>query len=246
MNYHEKLINKYYSAHYSRFMPTTATEWQWVLDRIDLNFGKFFDALARNSLILDVPCGIGYLEHYLLKKGFTKIHAIDLSEEQIQVAKSKLQEYGLEYNDKVEFHIADAFEYLMVNDGYAAIAMIDFLDHLEKDKILEILDLANKALRAEGLLLVRVTNADNPMWGRFFYRDFTRQTPFTPDTLRQCLSVTGFDVVKIDYEALPKRGKALSQVKQGIRWIGLWLLGKFLSLPPAAFTEDLIAIARKP
>jgi len=245
MNHNKRLISHYYSTHYSRFMPTTVEGWQWVLDRIELNFGKFIDTLPRDSPILDVACGVGYLEHYLLKKGFTNIRAVDLSEEQIRIAKQKLEEYGIKYEGKVQFCIKDAFEYLRTHNGFAMIALIDFLEHLQKDKIIEILELANIALQDNGLLLIRVTNADNPMWGRFFYRDFTHQTPFTPDALRQCLSVTGFDVIKIDYEVLPKPRKLLAWVKQKVRWMSLWLLGKFLGIEPEAFAEDLIAVAKK-
>lgn len=52
------------------------------------------------------------MEHYLLKKGFTQIHAVDISEEQIQVAKSKLNEHGFDFADKVQFYLSDAFEFL--------------------------------------------------------------------------------------------------------------------------------------
>lgn len=245
MNYSKRLVEQYYSTHYNRFMPTTAEGWQWVLDRIDLNFGKFFDTLPRNSPILDVPCGVGYLEHYLIKKGFTNIYAVDLSEEQIHIAKLKLQEYGLKYDGKVNFRIADAFEYLRTNKGFSAIALIDFLEHLRKERVNEVLDLANRALQERGLLFVRVSNADNPTWGRFFYRDFTHETPFTPNTLHQCLSITGFEVLRIDYEILPKPNKVLALVKQRIRLMRLWLLGRFLGIPPQAFNEDLIAVGKR-
>ena len=70
-----------------------------------------------------------------LKKGFTNIRAFDLSEEQIQIAKQKLEEYGLRY-DKVQLCIGDAFEYLRTNNGFAMIALIDFLEHLQKNKIM--------------------------------------------------------------------------------------------------------------
>lgn len=227
-------------------MPKTPEGWDFVISRVELNFGEFLNAIPQDSPILDVPCGVGYLEYYLLKKGFTKIHAVDLSEEQIQVAKSKLREYGHEFDGKVEFHVADAFEYLKKGHSYAAIAMIDFLEHLEKDKILEILGLSYDALQPGGFLFLRVTSADNPMWGRFFYRDFTHVTPFTPDSLHQCLRATGFEVIKVDYEVLPRIcGSWIIKLKQSIRYRGLWFLGKFLGIPPQAFTEDLIAVAKR-
>lgn len=246
----EKLVREFFSIHYERFMPKTERGWQWVLDRIELNFGEFFNNIAQNSPILDLACGVGYLEHYLLKKGFNNIDAVDLSQEQIQVAKDKLQEYGFNYAGKVEFHLADAFKYLEKSKNkYTVIAMIDFLDHLKKDEVIKIMNLANNALTGGGFLFLRATNTDNPMWGQFFYRDFTHETPFTPNSLRQCLSVSGFDIIKIGYEIIPKirRSKLelTSYLKRFVRWVGLWFLGKLLDVSPDAFTEDLIAVAKK-
>ena len=196
------LIKNYFSTHYQHFMSKTTEEWNWAVERIGVSFGDIFSSIPKDSNILDVACGVGYLEHYLLKKDFTKIEAIDLSEEQIQVAKQKLEEYGLEYVDKVEFKVVDAFDYLKTSSGYDVIVIIDFLDHLQKDKIIEILQLSFNALKEDKFIMVRVTNADNPMFARSFYRDFTHEVPFTPDSLRQCLSVGGFDIVKIGYEAM--------------------------------------------
>lgn len=107
-----ELIAKYYSAHYQHIMPQTREGWNWVIDRSELNLGNIFSSIPKNSRILDVACGVGYLEHYLLKKGFINIYAIDLSEEQINVAKEKLKSFNIDWEGKVKFEIADVFEYL--------------------------------------------------------------------------------------------------------------------------------------
>ena len=245
----EKLKREYFSTHYRRFMPKTKEGWQWVIDRIDLNFGKFFESINRDSFILDVGCGVGYLEYYLLKKEFNKIRAVDISEEQIHEAQKKLSEYRLDFTDRVEFFVSDAFEFLKSGYQYSAIAIIDLLEHLKKEKALEILNLCYNALSSGGFLFIRVINADNPMFGRFFYRDFTHETPFTPESLRQCLEVVGFEVIKISYEKIPKmrrsKMKLISGFKQFMQRTGVYFLGKFLGFPPEAFTENLIAVAKK-
>jgi len=121
-------------------------------------------------------------------------------------------------------------------------------DDVNKDKVIDLLQLAHSALRNGGFLILRVINADNPMFGRFFYHDFTHETPFTSDSLWQCLSVTGFESIKLGYEIIPSRSDKLNLIaclKQIIRQSGLWILGKFLGIPPQAFTEDLIAVAKR-
>lgn len=244
-NYRQESIKAYYSTHYKSYMPQTVEGWNWVLDRIELNFGNIFSSIPKNSLILDVACGVGYLEHYLLKKGFTTIHAVDLSEEQIDVAKEKLREYGLDYNDKVRLEVVDVFEHLRKANKYDVIVMLDILDHLTKDKVIELLHLAHGTIRNGGFLILRVTNADNPTFPHFFYRDFTHETPFTLSSIQQCLSLTGFKVLRVNYEKIPEvksRLRAIKQLKRFIHILGLKLLGKFLGISPAAFSEDLVAV----
>lgn len=248
MNYKNELIKAYYSTHYQRYMPQTVEGWNWVLNRIELNFGDIFSSIPKDSLILDVACGVGYLEHYLLRRGFSRVHAIDLSKEQLDVAKEKLKEYGFEYNNKVSFEVGDAFEHLRKANKYDVIVMLDILDHLDKDKVIELLHLTHSTLRNGGFLILKVTNADNPMFPHFFYRDFTHETPFTPSSIQQCLSLTGFKVLRVNYEKIPEiksRPLTIKQLKRFIRFLGLKLLGKFLGISSAAFSEDLVALGKK-
>jgi len=102
-------------------MPKTEKEWNWVLSRIDLNFGDIFSSLSRESYI---RCWLWcwFSRTLPLEKGFTKIDAIDLSEEQIRVAKEKLAEHSFEYTNKVKFYVANAFDYLREAKGYDVIS----------------------------------------------------------------------------------------------------------------------------
>jgi SAM-dependent methyltransferase len=245
-SFKDSLEQTYFSTHYVHFMPQTPEGWAWVLERLGVNFGGVFQSLSRDSRILDVPCGVGYLEHYLLKEGFQKIDCVDLSKEQIGMAKQKLTEFGLDFSHKVQFILADAFTYLEKAEPYDLIAVIDFLDHLKKDQVGELLTLAHSALRPGGVLLSRVTNADNPLFSQYFYRDFTHETGFTPSTIRQCLEAAGFKVEKVDYEKVgPIERTLIGGLKGRIRSAGRYVLAKLLGIPYAAFTEDLIAVARK-
>ena len=246
MNYQERLVQRYWSTHYHRVMPQSAAAWEWAIRRIDVNFGPYFSALPKEAPILDLPCGVGYLEHYLLRRGFRNLHAVDVSEEQLVIARGKLAEHGLDAAAKVVFELADVFEYVRRGGAFAAIAVIDLLDHLSKDRVLELLDRCHAALDREGLIVIRVTNADNPTWGRVFYRDFTHETPVAPDGLRQCLALTGFAPVMLDYERVPRLDAwVIGQTRAAVRGVGLWVRGKFLGVCPAAFSHDLVAVARK-
>ncbi len=249
MTYQERFVRQYWCSHYSEVMPKSGAQWEWVIKRIEVNFGRFFEGVAPDTAILDVPCGVGYLAHYLLPRGFTKIHAVDASAQQIRVAEEKLREHRVAYDSRVRFILADGFEHLRQGQRYGVIAAIDFLEHLPKEKILEFLDLCFEALEPGGLLMTRVSNAENPAWGQLFFRDFTHETPFTRASLRQCLIVAGFEPVMLDFEVVPllaEHGRLPIQLLKGaVRRLGLTVLGRFLGVPAQAFTEDLVAVGRK-
>ena len=247
MSYRKRLAERYWSTHYHRFEPTTAAEWDAVVDRIERNFGEFFAGLSKDDPILDVPCGVGYLETYLLRNGFTNVRAVDLSEEQLEMARRRLRERELRTERYVEFLSADAFEFLQRGMSYRAIAVLDFLEHLPKPEIITMLDLCHRALEPGGLLFLRVSNAENPLWAASFYRDFTHETPFTSASLRQCLEVTEFETLTIAYEVVSTvpTSRLVTRLQQRVRSAGVALLTRLLSMPRAAFAEDLVAVARR-
>lgn len=247
MSVPDRFVLHYWSTHYRRFMPTDAAGWARAVDRLEKNFGEFLDAIPRDGAILDAPCGVGYLEHCLRRRRFGSVRALDASAEQIDIARRELSNDADGFPGEICFEVADVFDHLRGDVRYAAIAMIDFLEHLPKPRILELLDLCHRALAPGGILLLRVSNAGNPAWGWLFYRDFTHETPFTHESLVQCLEVGRFDVLKAGYEVDPgRRAGAVARVKHAVRTAGRWSLAKVLGIPPESFSEDVIAVARRP
>lgn len=237
-----EFVKNYHSTLYKHTMPESKEGWNRVVERLNLNFGEFFSLLPSDAAILDVACGVGYMEHCLLKRGFTNVEAIDLSGEQVEVAKSKLLEHGLK-PDAIKFQLIDAFAHLKAHKDYQMITMIDFLEHFPKSELMELLRLAYDSLRKDGLLIVRTINADNPLWARSFYHDFTHETPFTPDSIRQCLSIAGFDAQKIEYEQLPPFNDGL--FKSFLRASRSKILELLFRIPSISFAEDMVVVAKK-
>lgn len=246
-NYRDRAIERYFSSHYQHFTPVTPEGWAWVIRRIELNFGTVFSHIPKDSLILDLACGVGYLEHFLVKNGFARIHAIDLSKEQIQAAERWLQREGIEYMGKVRFEVVDAFASLQKPDSYDVIAMIDLLEHFTKNEALSLLDRAHEALKSRGFLLIRTPNAEHPMFGRF-YNDFTHETPFTIASLSNCLALSGFHIVSMGYERMPELPGIpglRERLNRYIRTWGLRALVKLLDIPLDAFSPDIVAVGQK-
>jgi hypothetical protein len=65
--------------------------------------------------------------------------------------------------------------------------------------------------------------------------------------MRQCLVAAGFSVENIGYEKVSalKASSLRESIKGKIRRAGRGILAKFLEIPFAAFSEDLVVITRR-
>jgi SAM-dependent methyltransferase len=240
------MLTSYHSIIYHKQIPTNQDLWDWVLERIEINFGEAIDNLGREGRVLDLPCGVGFVEHVLIKRGFKRIDAVDGSAEQIRVARERLKEAAL-IGEGVRFMVSDAIQFLGQARGYDALFMIDFIEHLRKEEAIRVLRLSLQALDQGGRLFLRTPNAETPMYGRF-YNDFTHETPFTRSSLEQCLNLAGFDVVSVEFErvgTVKHLSGPLSGFKRCVYRAGIGILGRFLGMPSGAFSENIVCIARR-
>lgn len=105
---------------------------------------------------LDVGCGVGhYLE--LARKHFKQIYGIEPSESSAHIAKDKgfhiIQDY---FHDKIG-----------LDAEFDVITMIEVLEHVEAP--LELVTLASKFLKEDGILLIEVPNGQRIVSNQLFY-----------------------------------------------------------------------------
>lgn len=142
----------------------------------------------RNVPILDLGCGQGFMLQYLQSVGFTKLTGIDLSEEQVSIAKSK------------GFNViqANVFDFLTEKkECYDLIFAIDLIEHFSKDELFKLLLLINEALKPGGVFVLQTPNGEGLLPGYVIYGDLTHFTILSPLSLRQILSATGFDMIRV-------------------------------------------------
>jgi hypothetical protein len=72
----------------------------------------------------------------------------------------------------------------------------DFVEHFHKDELLRLLPLINRALQADGILLLQTPNGERLFSQQVIHADLTHLTIFSPDSLRQLLALTGFDEIR--------------------------------------------------
>ena len=239
MNYREKIYKKYRSSHVEN-----------LIGKVDLNFFKKkfpiwrkyygeFLPLDKNVKILDIACGDGGIIYWLQSIGYKNSFGIDISEEQVDLAKS----LGIKNIEK-----ADLREFLKTNKNWDVIFALDILEHFYKEEILDILELIYNALNKNGILIIKTPNGESIFGTRYLYSDFTHEFIFTERSLKEILAITGFKNFKFKEDG-PVIHSLFSLIRY-IFWRFMKLLLNFYLLAETGqkaniLTQNIIAVAYK-
>lgn len=240
MDYRKKLYSNYISTHTSHLYGEVS------LNRIRKQFPiwrKYFAKFLpqdKEAKILDLGCGQGGFVYWLQTLGYKNTWGIDISDQQIEVAKS----LGIE-----NIKQADLKKFLPgKRETYNLIFARDVLEHFRKEEILGILNLVYNSLSGGGKFVMQSPNAEGLFWGRYRYADFTHEVAFTRTSLSQILRAAGFKEIEF-YPTGP--------VPHGLKSLIRYLLWKIIEAKiklyllietgngKGIFTQNLIAVAEK-
>lgn len=186
-NYREILYSNYHSSFNSKISAVDEKTLKSLFTHYDYKIYPIINSYNKSASILELGCGPGYLLQYLEMKGFKNFLGIDISLEQIEIAKSS----GYKVMQ------ADAIEFLKTEQKtYDIIFAFDFIEHFTKDELIELTNLIHKNLNPGGALIIRTPNGQGIFSGTIIYGDLTHQTIFTPNSLIQLLSQAGFNKVE--------------------------------------------------
>lgn len=182
--------------------------------------------------ILDIGSGAGHFLFYLDKKGYKNYNGIDISSDQVKFIKANITE-------KVE--VADAFDFLNgVKEEYDVIVGNDFIEHIRKERLIEIVELINNAIKPNGMVILKTPNMSAPFASISRYIDITHEIGFTEKSLTQLLKIGGFQRVEI----YPKIGDY--GIKQRLLWGGMKFVYRICGRkPPEVFTPNVIGVGFK-
>lgn len=216
--------------------PASRSQWPWY----EYRYLPMLQKLDRQAPILELGCGAGTMLEFLKEMGFSRVTGIDISEEQICLAKNK----------RLDARVGDVFEYLeAAEDGIGAIIALDFLEHFTKAEVTRLLTLIHKALKAEGMLIVQTPNGQGLFPGQVIYDDFTHMSVFTPGSLEQILSLVGFAEIRFE-ETGPIPAGLVGNARKA-----LWKITKVLAnvirrieanKSQVIWTENLVCYCVKP
>jgi len=168
-----------YGTYVSGFKGELGTAEAWW----DRKYLPLLHGVDHSAPILDLGCGDGRLLEYLSRRGFTNAQGVDVSAEQVAVARGR----------GVCVVHADIFEHLEHRQAdYAAILAVDVFEHLAREELLRLAPLLHAALEDRGTLLVQTANGAGLLPGQVIHGDLTHQTIFTPESLGQLLRPVGF------------------------------------------------------
>jgi 2-polyprenyl-3-methyl-5-hydroxy-6-metoxy-1,4-benzoquinol methylase len=143
---------------------------------------------SKEVVIADIACGHGALLFCLTQSGYHNVNGVDVSKEQIDLA-HKLGVSGASCGEMSDF----------LRDKVAAfdvVFLMDILEHLERSELFEMLHLVNRALKRNGRVIIHVPNAEGLYGMRIRYGDLTHENCFTPKSISQALSISGFTKVQ--------------------------------------------------
>ena len=168
----------------------------------------------KSAKILDLGCGYGGILHFLREAGYTSIVGVDVSEEQVELAR----QLGLK-----DLHCQDLREFLgaAADETYKVVIAFDILEHFAKPELLELMDELRRVITPGGALIVHAPNGEGLFSGTILHGDLTHELAFTRSNLRQLADAAGFRVVAVK-EDVP--------VVHGVRSLArnlVWRAGSF-------------------
>jgi 2-polyprenyl-3-methyl-5-hydroxy-6-metoxy-1,4-benzoquinol methylase len=187
-DYQRDSVARYASTHAVHFPRRDAA---WYAERSRFfhhRLGAFLPA-DRDAAILDAACGAGEVLHYLLTRGYRAAEGVDLSDEQLEQARSA----GLTNVSR-----ADVLEHLEQSRGrYDLIVASHLIEHLSKARVVTCLRLMGQALRPGGRAVVLTPNAGSPLGLPYSLGDFTHEVHFTAMSLAQAAALADLKVVHL-------------------------------------------------
>lgn len=108
---------------------------------------KSFNLLQSDAKIADMPCGTGRLAESLLENGY-RIHGMDISDDMLGVARSRLSEFG----DKFTTEVANAKDLSQEHEQYDGVLCARVLMHFDLEEQIAFLQGVSRITRGPILI----------------------------------------------------------------------------------------------
>jgi 2-polyprenyl-3-methyl-5-hydroxy-6-metoxy-1,4-benzoquinol methylase len=196
----------------------------------------------RDARILDVACGGGKLLQFYLDAGYTDVHGVDVSPEQVALARQVTPSVTQ----------ANVLEYLAGQvERFDFISGLDIVEHFRKDEVLAFLDLCHAALKPGGRLVLQTPNAESPWGTHHRYNDLTHELGFNPNALSRLLALVGFDAIEAREQGPVPWGYSAASTLRWCVWqairagLKVWNIAETGDAGSGVFTRVFLVSAKK-
>lgn len=238
-DFRKELYRKYnstYKIYISDFDHTSISKmWKWF----DHKYLPLLLSYPKDSAILELGCGRGYMLEYLRNHGFNNMKGIDISDEQVKIAQKK----------GIDVEVTDAIDYLKNSkEKFKVIVALDFVEHFYKEELITLFEGIYNNLQYGGLFFFHTLNGQTILSPNLIYGDLTHLTIFTPNSAQQLLRAVGFKDIMF-YEAGPV-SKNLNGFIRLLTWKTIKFWHNCIRLIETGsmekiLTQNFIAVARK-
>jgi cyclopropane fatty-acyl-phospholipid synthase-like methyltransferase len=136
-------------------------------------------------------------------------------------------------------------------EKFDVITAFDLIEHFRKEEFLLLSKLVYRALKVQGLFILRTINGESPFSGRLRYADLTHEICFTRRSISTALLNANFKRVKVlpAYHYFPRgvrsniRYLLWKMIELGLRMYMMAETGNFRD--DYIFTQNLLAVGYK-
>jgi glycosyltransferase involved in cell wall biosynthesis/SAM-dependent methyltransferase len=193
----------------------------------------------KNTAILEIGGGLGYLINMLIDLGYENVICADDSKNLIDFVESK-------FGDKLRgAYWCDGADIVASNPNtFDMIILYDVIEHIPVHKMEKFVEDLKKSLRDGGKVIVRTPNMALPLSTYSRYIDYTHKIGFTEFSIEQLFNAAGFTSLKILRQDVGGRWAS----RQAFR-IYRYALRKLYKLEgrsmPSCFYKNLLVEIRK-
>ncbi len=208
-----------YEKYYLYENPSDADNYRRKARGYSRRFGRILDAEDISSC-LDVACATGLLANYLCRRGCKDVVGVDLNESLVAVARRNVPD--------AEFVADDAVHYTAAcGRKFDVVFLLDLLEHLDRQRVVELLTNVREILNDGRFAVVRVPNLNCIHSTGAFYGDWTHCTPFTERALFHIAKLGGFSRVELcgQFRMQNFKGKIKACIRTPLTRLLVWLRG---------------------
>jgi SAM-dependent methyltransferase len=237
------ITSQYYATTAARGHTPDQAHYEFIAKGLLQRFSAWLPPKG-DGYYIDLACGCGEFLYMMQGLGYQHLAGVDLCKEEIEHARRFV---------RADLHFQDAIEYLRSLPAGSAemVSALNFLEHVDRDTLVELLSEINRVLRPGGTLIAMVPNAASPFSSISRHWDITHEWAFSQNNFHQLAALTGFSP-EIEFREC---GPVAHGLKSGIRYVA-WqgiraLIGSYLLVEAGTtkggiYTMDMFVRMRRP